>query len=165
MADKNIIRILTENGLRVTPQRTAILEAIMNLHTHPTADDIVQYLRSSHTNIPHGTVYKILDKFVTTGIIQKVKTDGDLLRYDAVKARHHHLYSSVNNSIEDFYDDELDKILSDYFEKKEIPGFIVEDFKLQIIGKRENNPENKRENNPGNKRENNLSGNTKINNQ
>jgi Fur family peroxide stress response transcriptional regulator len=153
LADQNVIRILTENGLRVTPQRTAILEAIMNLHTHPTADDIVQHLRSAYPNIPHGTVYKILDKFIKTGIIQKVKTDGDLLRYDAVKTRHHHLYSSVNNSIEDFYDEELDKILSDYFEKKEIPGFIVEDFKLQIIGKRENNPEN------------NLSRNTKINNQ
>lgn len=142
MADQNIIRILTENGLRVTPQRTAILEAIMNLHTHPTADDIVKHLRLTYPNIPYGTVYKILDRFIKTGIVQKVKTDGDLLRYDAVKVRHHHLYSSVNDSIEDYYDEELDNILSDYFEKKKIPGFIVEDFKLQIIGKRENSPEN-----------------------
>ena len=142
MANKTVIKILSENGLRVTPQRTAVLEVVMNLDTHPTADDIIQYLRITYPHIPIGTVYKILDKFIKLGIIEKVKTNGEIIRYDANKTRHHHLYSSENDTIEDFYDDELDKILSGYFERNEIPGFIVEDFKLQIIGKRKSNPEN-----------------------
>lgn len=135
MANKAVIKILSENGLRVTPQRTAVLEVVMNLDTHPTAEDIIQYLRISYPHIPLGTVYKILDKFINLGIIEKVKTDGEIIRYDAVKSRHHHLYSTINNTIEDFYDDELDNILSDYFKRKNIPGFIIEDYKLQIIGK------------------------------
>jgi hypothetical protein len=32
-------------------------------------------------------------------------------------------------------DDELNKILGEHFEKKGIPGFKIEDIKLQIIGK------------------------------
>ena len=139
MANKTVIKILTENGLKVTPQRTAVLEVIMDLNNHPTADEIVQYLRISYPHIPIGTVYKILDKFYKLGIIDKVKTDNDLIRYDPVKNRHHHLYSTNNNSIQDFYDDNLDMILNEYFKKKNIPGFIVEDFKLQIIGKEMNN--------------------------
>ena len=139
MANKTVIKILTDNGLKVTPQRTAVLEVIMDLNNHPTADEIVQYLRISYPHIPIGTVYKILDKFYKLGIIDKVKTDNDLIRYDPVKNRHHHLYSTNNNSIQDFYDDNLDMILNEYFKKKNIPGFIVEDFKLQIIGKEMNN--------------------------
>ncbi len=135
MANKTVIKILSENGLRITPQRTAVLEVVLSLDTHPTADDIIQYLRISYPNIPLGTVYKILDKFIQLGIIEKVKTDGEIVRYDAINKRHHHIYSTINDTIEDFYDDELDKMLSDYFQKKKIPGFIVEDFKLQIIGK------------------------------
>jgi len=139
MANKTVIKILTDNGLKVTPQRTAVLEVIMDLNNHPTADEIVQYLRISYPHIPIGTVYKILDKFFKLGIIDKVKTDNDLIRYDPVKTRHHHIYSTNNNSIQDFYDDNLDMILNEYFKKKNIPGFIVEDFKLQIIGKEMNN--------------------------
>lgn len=138
MANKTVIKILTENGLRVTPQRTAVLEVVMNLNDHPTADEIVQYLRISYPHIPIGTVYKILDKFNKLGIIEKVKTDGEIIRFDAVKKRHHHLYSTEDDSIVDFYDDELNMILDEYFQKKEIPGFTVEDFKVQIIGKHKN---------------------------
>lgn len=139
MANKAVIKILVENGLKVTPQRTAVLEVVMNLHDHPTADEIVQYLRINYPHIPIGTVYKILDKFYKLGIIEKVKTDGEIIRFDAVKTRHHHLYSTDNDNIEDYYDEDLNKILTDYFKKKNIPGFIVEDFRLQIIGKHKNN--------------------------
>jgi Fur family peroxide stress response transcriptional regulator len=135
MANKEVIRILTENGLKVTPQRTAVLEVVMNLHNHPTADYIAQYLRLNYPHIPIGTVYKILEIFVEKGIIKRVKTDNDILRYDAIKEKHHHLYCDTSQRIEDYYDDELYKIISEYFSRKKIPDFTIEDFKLQIVGK------------------------------
>ena len=135
MANKEVIKILTENGLKVTPQRTAVLEVVTNLHNHPTADYIAQYLRINYPHIPIGTVYKILDTFVEKGIIKRVKTDNEILRYDAVIETHHHLYCSDSARIEDYYDEDLNKILSDYFSGKKIPDFTIEDFKLQIVGK------------------------------
>jgi Fur family peroxide stress response transcriptional regulator len=135
MANKEVIRILTENGLKVTPQRTAVLEVVMNLHNHPTADYIAQYLRLNYPHIPIGTVYKILEIFVEKGIIKRVKTDNDILRYDAIKEKHHHLYCDTSQRIEDYYDDELYKIISEYFSRKKIPDFTIEDLKLQIVGK------------------------------
>jgi len=126
---------LIEKGLKVTPQRIAILEAIFKLQNHPTADNIIDYIRNYHPNIATATVYKVLDALVANQLIMKVKTERDVMRYDAVMERHHHLYSSKSDRIEDFIDNELNEMVANYFEKRKIPYFEIEDVKLQIIGK------------------------------
>lgn len=134
MADKTVIKILAENNLKVTPQRTAVLEVLLNLNNHPTAENIIEYLRLNYPHIPIGTVYKILDAFVEKGIVKKVTTDKDVMRYDAVMSKHHHLYYSDSERIEDYFDKDLNKILNDYFRRKKIPNFKITDIKLQITG-------------------------------
>ncbi|MCB0805534.1 MAG: transcriptional repressor [Bacteroidales bacterium] len=126
---------LVVNGLRVTPQRMAVLEAFSKLDEHPTAESIISFVREHHPNIATGTVYKILEILVEKKIIIKVKTDRDFVRYDAITENHHHLYSDESEQIEDYFDKDLDSMLMDYFRKKNIPGFEIEDIKLQIRGK------------------------------
>jgi len=126
---------LTEKRLKVTPQRIAVLDAISKLNNHPTAENIIDYIRENNPNISTATVYKVLDKFVTYGMLNRVKTERDIMRYDAVSESHHHLYYSDSDKIEDYKDDELNKLLEEYFNKKRIPDFKIEDIKLQIIGK------------------------------
>ena len=134
---------LIEKGLKITPQRVAILEAIIKLNNHPTAENIINYIRKNHPNIATATVYKILDALVTNELINKVKTERDIMRYDAFLEKHHHLYSSDSDRIEDYLDDELNEILGKHFEKKGIPGFKIENIKLQIIGKFTDNSDTK----------------------
>ncbi|MCK9401710.1 MAG: transcriptional repressor [Bacteroidales bacterium] len=126
---------LIEKGLKVTPQRIAILEAIVKLNNHPTAENIIDYIRKNHPNIATATVYKVLDALVANELIKKVKTERDIMRYDAIMESHHHLYCSESDRIEDFVDAELNEMIEMYFEKKKIPDFKIEDVKLQIIGK------------------------------
>jgi Fur family peroxide stress response transcriptional regulator len=126
---------LIEKGLKITPQRIAILEAIVKLNNHPTAENIIDYIRKNQPNIATATVYKVLDTLAENELIKKVKTEKDIMRYDAFLEKHHHLYCSDSDRIEDYLDDELNEILDKYFEKKGIPGFKIEDIKLQIIGK------------------------------
>jgi Fur family peroxide stress response transcriptional regulator len=126
---------LIEKQLKVTPQRIAILEAIIKLNNHPTAEHIIDYIRNNHPNIATATVYKVLDALVANGLIIKVKTERDIMRYDAILGNHHHLYSTESDRIEDFVDPELNEIIEKYFEKKKIPDFKIEDVKVQIIGK------------------------------
>ena len=121
-------------GLKVTPQRLAVLEAIEVLHNHPTAENIIEYIRKNHPNIATATVYKVLDALVSCGLIQRVKTERDVMRYDAVLETHHHLYCYDSDRIEDYHDNELTELLAAYFDRKAIPGFTIEDVKLQIIG-------------------------------
>jgi Fur family transcriptional regulator, peroxide stress response regulator len=125
---------LKNGNLKVTPQRIAVLEALNNLKEHPTADKIKEYVVKNHPNIAVGTIYKTLETFVETGLVKKVKTEKDVMRYDAILDNHHHLYCKDSERIEDFFDEELDSMLEKYFMKKRIPNFKVKDIKLQIIG-------------------------------
>lgn len=123
-----------EKGLKITPQRVVILEAIYKLNNHPTAENIIEYIRESHPNIATGTVYKVLETLVENGLIKKVTTDKDIMRYDGIVEKHHHLYCTECDLIEDYMDDELDKILKSHFKNKNIKGFKIEDIVLQIRG-------------------------------
>ncbi|HSO85181.1 MAG TPA: transcriptional repressor [Draconibacterium sp.] len=125
---------LAGKGLKVTPQRMVILEAVNNLNNHPTADNIIEYIRAKHPGIATGTVYKVLETLVLNKLIKKVTTDRDIMRYDGILENHHHLYCSECDKIEDYHDNELDELLRRYFEEKNLPGFKIEEFVLQIKG-------------------------------
>jgi Fur family peroxide stress response transcriptional regulator len=105
------------------------------LNNHPTADQIIDFIRQSHPSISTGTVYKVLDVLVSNNLVKKVKTERDIMRYDALMEYHHHLYCNASDRIEDYNNKELNTLLEDYFEQKKIPGFSIEEVKLQIIGK------------------------------
>lgn len=126
---------LAVKGLKVTPQRVSILNAVYNLNNHPTAENIIAEIRQKHPHIATGTVYKVLETLVENEIIKKVKTEKDIMRYDGVYESHHHLYCSTCDLIEDYNDAELDQLLRDYFKTKELAGFKIEEFVLQIKGK------------------------------
>lgn len=130
-----ISKQLANKGLKVTPQRVAVLETIKKLNNHPTAENIIEHIRQTHPNIATGTVYKVLDVLTDHRLINRVKTERGIMRYDAVMEKHHHLYSAESDRIEDYTDRKLDKMLEEYFLKKDIPGFAVENIRLQIIGK------------------------------
>jgi len=126
---------LKEKGLKVTPQRVAIYEAIVNLKNHPTAENVIEYIKANHPNISVGTVYKVLDSLVENSLLKKVKTEKDIMRYDAVLSNHHHLYCVETERIEDYEDENLNELINDYFKNKKIKNFNVQEIKLQITGK------------------------------
>jgi Fur family transcriptional regulator, peroxide stress response regulator len=130
----NITGSLKKAGLKITPQRIAVFEAVIELKNHPTAEQVIDFIKANHPNIATGTVYKTLDTFVEKGMIKKVKTDRDIMRYDAMTDPHHHLYCAKSDRIEDFNDPDLQKLIEKWFETHKIPGFAIEDIKLQIIG-------------------------------
>lgn len=135
MAVKDLRDKLLDKGLKITPQRLAVLKAIIKQRNHPTADNIINLVHKTNPNIASGTIYKILETLVENGLITKVKTDKDIMRYDPIIEDHHHLYCSQSERIEDYYDEELNDILKKYFSKKKIPEFKIENVKLQINGR------------------------------
>ena len=126
---------LTKHGLKITPQRIAVLDAMKEINGHPTAETVVEHIRKNYPNIAVGTVYKTLETFIENGLIKKVKTDKDIMRYELNSANHHHLYDVDSDRIEDFFDDEVSQLLTNYFTQKKIPNFTIADIKLQITGK------------------------------
>ena len=125
---------LKEAGLRITPQRIAVLEAVIDSN-HPTADQVLTRIRKNHANISTGTIYKVLETFVDKGIIRKIETQADVMRYDAILQNHHHLQDENGKRIEDYFDDDLSRMVKEHFNTKKIPEFEISDVKIQIIGK------------------------------
>jgi Fur family peroxide stress response transcriptional regulator len=125
---------LQQKGLKVTPQRVAIYEAIIKLNNHPTAENVIEYIKKNHPNISVGTVYKVLDSLVENALLKKVKTERDIMRYDAVLSNHHHLYCAETDKIEDYEDEQLNLLINEHFKKNKIKNFKVQDIKLQITG-------------------------------
>ena len=134
MTAEEIRKSLSSKGLKVTPQRVNILNAIYELGNHPTAEKIIEHIRVDNPNIAKGTVYNVLDSLIEKRLIRRVKTENDISRYDGITDRHHHLYCTECDLIEDYYDPELDAVLDNYFKKKKFKGFHMEDVVLQIRG-------------------------------
>ncbi len=134
MKTEDISRKLIEKGLKVTPQRIAVYEAVIQLNNHPTAERIIRYIKKTWPHIATATVYKVLDAITEKGLIKRVKTEKDIMRYDAIPENHHHLYCTQTDRIEDYHDEHLDRLIEEYFRQKGIPGFKIEDIKLQING-------------------------------
>ncbi|TNE52937.1 MAG: transcriptional repressor [Bacteroidetes bacterium] len=135
MNKKEIADKLSEKGLRVTPQRIAILGAILKLNNHPTAERIIEYIKKNHPNISVGTVYKVLDSLVENNLLKRVKTESGSMRYDPLQSSHHHLYCLESDRIEDYEDETLDELITAYFDRKGIKNFKIENIQLQITGK------------------------------
>ncbi|MFO7863036.1 MAG: transcriptional repressor [Salinivirgaceae bacterium] len=130
----HIKKIISSHHLRATPQRIAVLEALQNLRTHPTADDIINYVKNEHPEYSVGTVYNTLETFSEKGLIKKMKTEKDVMRYDGFTDKHYHLYGKTSDRIEDYYDQELTQMIEQYFKSKKIKGFKIEDIQVQING-------------------------------
>ncbi|MEZ4990775.1 MAG: Fur family transcriptional regulator [Saprospiraceae bacterium] len=135
MDTKEIAEKLSEKGLRVTPQRIAIFTAVIKLSNHPTAENIIEYIKNNHPNISVGTVYKVLDSLVENNLLKKVKTESGIMRYDPLPSNHHHLYCEETDRIEDYEDEQLDELITAYFEKKGIKNFNIQNIQLHITGK------------------------------
>lgn len=129
-----IKNILKENGLKSTIQRTAIFDILTKSRRHLSADEIFREVTEKYPGLSLSTVYNTLELFVKNQIVCKVTSDTGLVKYDAMLDNHHHLLCENTKTITDFYDDELDDILKNYFDKKGIPNFNINSIQLNIKG-------------------------------
>jgi Fur family peroxide stress response transcriptional regulator len=132
---KNYSEILRQAGLKVTPQRITVLSTLNKMKNHPTVEQISNVIRKDNPSIALGTIYNILETLASKNIIGKVKTSEGAFRYDPIVTHHHHIFYVDSDRIEDYFDEELNKILENYFTHKKIPGFQIKNVRLQIIGK------------------------------
>jgi Fur family peroxide stress response transcriptional regulator len=125
---------IMEAGLKSTHQRVMILDAMMKMNIHPTADDIYQVIRKKNPSISLGTVYKNLETLAEKGLIRKVSSEEGQMRYDAENKPHHHIHCRNSSEIIDYHDEELDAMIRDYLRRKQIDNFEIDEVSLQISG-------------------------------
>jgi Fur family peroxide stress response transcriptional regulator len=120
-----------QNGLAVTPQRLAVMRAVLNVPWHPRADQVYATVRRTCPYISLATVHRTLETLCRIGELRKVTPLHLSARYDANLHPHHHLVCVDCRRVEDIVIPELDKVLSPLAMSG---GFKALDFSTEIRG-------------------------------
>ena len=94
-------QLLRESGLRVTRQRLAVLEALVEL-AHADTDSVISAVRRELPDVSHQAVYDSLRTLTSAGLARRIQPTGSVARYEArVGDNHHHVVCRACGAIAD----------------------------------------------------------------
>ena len=128
---KDALEALKSTGVRITPQRHAILEFMIHSTSHPTADDIYRALEKAFPNMSVATVYNNLRVFKKAGLVKELTYGDSSSLFDFVTHDHYHMICNECGKIVDFHYPGLDEVehLASH-----VTGFQVDYHRLEIYG-------------------------------
>ena len=108
-----LTRRLAEQGYRITPQRLAVVGALMAARNHPSAEDLFARVRETCPTTSLATVYKTLDTLKEIGEVLELEFRDGSNRYDGLRPQAHpHLVCTRCGKIEDLDLEGLEEIAS-----------------------------------------------------
>ncbi|MDQ0063641.1 peroxide-responsive transcriptional repressor PerR [Paenibacillus harenae] len=122
---------LKMNGVRMTPQRHAILSYLMDSMSHPTADEIYKALSPNYPSMSVATIYNNLRLFVEAGLLRELTYGDDSSRFDSDLSDHYHAICKKCGSIVDFH---YPPLLDVERAATRETGFMVEGHRMEIYG-------------------------------
>lgn len=128
---KEALDTLKETGVRITPQRHAILEFLINSMSHPTADEIYKALEGKFPNMSVATVYNNLRVFREVGLVNELTFGDSSSRFDYNTTNHYHVICEKCGKIVDFQYPGLDEV---EHLAAHVTGFKVEFHRMEIYG-------------------------------
>jgi Fur family transcriptional regulator, peroxide stress response regulator len=125
------VHTLKTAGVRITPQRHAILEHLIESLSHPTADDIYKALEGKFPNMSVATVYNNLRVFKEVGLVKELTYGDSSSRFDCVTTDHYHVICDDCGKIVDFHYPGLDEVET---LAEQVTGFKVSRHRMEIYG-------------------------------
>jgi len=80
-----------DSGLKLTPQRLAILEYLDGNKKHPSAEDVYKAVSKKFPTMSLATVYNTLMTLKQRGLVKELTMDPLKMRFDPQPTPHHHL--------------------------------------------------------------------------
>ena len=128
---EDLIGQLKENGLKITPQRLAIIDALVeNRYEHPGATLIFHEARKKAGSVSLSTVYATLKAFSESGLIRQMEFDRLENRYDVDLSDHVNLICKRCGKVMDYH-------VPAPLDPKNIvrkSGFVVTDTRIEFHG-------------------------------
>ncbi|GGP16997.1 peroxide-responsive transcriptional repressor PerR [Oceanobacillus neutriphilus] len=128
---RQAIDTLKQSGVRITPQRHAVLEYLLNSMVHPTADDIYKALEGKFPNMSVATVYNNLRVLKDIGLVRELTYGDSSSRFDCNTSDHYHIICNQCGKIVDFHYPSLDEVES---LAEQVTGFDVSHHRLEVYG-------------------------------
>jgi Fur family ferric uptake transcriptional regulator len=88
------IKTLKEKGLKLTPQRRLIIDAIHETDANLTAEEIVSHVQARMPEVNKSTIYRTLDLLERNGCVFKSELADHAIYHHAEEGHHHHLVCS-----------------------------------------------------------------------
>lgn len=126
------IETLKKSGVRITPQRHAVLEYLLTSMSHPTADEIYKALEHKFPNMSVATVYNNLRILREIGLVRELTYGDDSSRFDSNMNEHYHIICEECGKIVDFHYPTLDEIES---LAEKVSGFEISHHRMELYGK------------------------------
>jgi len=92
-------------GLKMTPQRLAVLDFLDGNTDHPTADDIFRAVKATYPTVSLATIYNTIQTLQEMGELQEVTINPERRHFDPNTAPHHHAICTKCKRIEDVFED------------------------------------------------------------
>jgi Fur family transcriptional regulator, peroxide stress response regulator len=122
----NIVTSLRNKGFRITPQRIAIINYLLNTDLHPTVEEIYKVIQKKYPMISMATIYKTVDFLKNMGIVQELCFVEGSARYDANIDKHINIVCMRCGRIEDINEQSLSILESK----------VTERSRYQVFGRR-----------------------------
>ncbi|MEK3725489.1 Fur family transcriptional regulator [Paenibacillus sp. FSL H8-0034] len=122
---------LKATGVRMTPQRHAILAYLLNTMTHPTADEIYKALAPRYPSMSVATVYNNLKVYIELGLVREMTYGDHSSRFDADMSDHYHALCEECGKLVDF----AYKPLNDLEITAGVEtGFLIKSHRVEVYG-------------------------------
>lgn len=129
----DLLKKCNDAGIRMTAQRSLIIETLIGSDDHPDADQVYRRAVERDEAISLPTVYRTLNLLDDAGIIKKINMNDGKARFESVREDHDHLIDADNGHIHEFYNQELKKILESIAENM---GYEVINHRIEIVGRK-----------------------------
>lgn len=93
LSDEHIRSAFRRRGIRFTRQRASIFRALASTTSHPTADELLTFVRDEDPRVSLATIYNTLDALADRGLCRRLPgvSASSACRYDADTRHHVHL--------------------------------------------------------------------------
>ncbi len=122
---------LKATGVRMTPQRHAILSYLLDSLEHPSVDDIYKALEARFPHMSVATVYNNLKVFLEADLVRELTYGDRASRYDAMMSDHYHAICEDCGRIEDF---EISPLYEIERAAEKATGFMINSHRMEVYG-------------------------------
>lgn len=88
----DLLDVLRRNGVRVTVARRAILESLVQLGPHVTAEELAGHVQARYPEVHESTVYRTLDRLTDLGVVEHVHLGHGRAVFHVAGGGHQHLH-------------------------------------------------------------------------
>ncbi|MGE5689229.1 MAG: Fur family transcriptional regulator [Pseudomonadota bacterium] len=131
-AEERAAALLSERGVRATPQRTRVLAELVREPNDATAQELHERLRATGGGVGLATVYRALTVLVDEGVVDVLThRPGEACYRFCGDEHHHHLVCSSCHRVIELDDCRLDPWLEDVAARH---GFARLEHRLEVSG-------------------------------